>query len=262
MSHFLPEMRNPVATLLKRPRGQLTFAGSRLVFCLSAGLLALGAAQAQGLSGGHTGELPATLQIQVQRLAASQVNAPGGARVEVLTGTLDPRLKLAPCTTVEPYLPAGARAWGSTRVGLRCIAGAVHWNVYLPVTVKVWAPAVTAASALAAGSELTARDLVVSAVDIAAQPSPTFDRPETLLGRRLNAAQPPGVAIRADMLRVRQWFAAGDPVTLITRGEGFSVSSAGEALGPGLDGQSVRVRTEGGRVVVGLPVGERRVEVR
>lgn len=38
-------------------------------------------------------------------------------RMEVSVGTLDSRLRLAPCARVEPYLPAGsacgdARAWG------------------------------------------------------------------------------------------------------------------------------------------------------
>jgi flagella basal body P-ring formation protein FlgA len=64
------------------------------------------------------------------------------------------------------------------------------------------------------------------------------------------------------MLRARQWFAAGEPVTVIARGDGFAVSGTGEALGPGVDGQTVRVRTDSGRIVVGTPVGDRRVEVR
>ena len=33
-------------------------------------------------------------------------------------GSLDPRLKLAPCNQVEPHLPAGTRLWGRSRIGL------------------------------------------------------------------------------------------------------------------------------------------------
>ena len=51
---------------------------------------------------------------------AAAVLAPKGARVQALPGALDPRLNLAPCTRVEPYLPAGVPPWGRTRVGLRC----------------------------------------------------------------------------------------------------------------------------------------------
>ena len=62
-------------------------------------------------------------------------------RMEVSVGQLDPRLRLAPCARVEPHLPAGARLWGRTRLGLRCVEGAVRWNVYLPITVKAFGPA-------------------------------------------------------------------------------------------------------------------------
>lgn len=199
---------------------------------------------------------------QVQAFTAGQVGAPAQARIEVSAGSLDPRLKLAPCQRIEPYLPAGTRLWGSTRVGLRCTDGPVRWNVYLPVTVKVWAPALVAGVPVAAGTELTGRELVLAEVDIAAAPGATFDQLASVVGRKLATPLAPGAALRADMLRQRQWFAAGDPVVLIARGEGFSVSGAGEALGPGLEGQQVRVRTEGGRIVTGLPVGERRVEIK
>ena len=60
---------------------------------------------------------------------------------------------------------------------------------------------------------------------------------------------------------MRQWFAAGDVVRITAQGGGFVVSSSGEALSPGIEGRSVRVRTEGGRVVSGEPVGEREVEL-
>jgi flagella basal body P-ring formation protein FlgA len=219
-------------------------------------------AQAQATQGAATPLLTPQFQQQVQALTAGQIAAPAHARIEVSAGSLDPRLKLAPCNRIEPYLPAGARLWGATRVGLRCTDGPVHWNVYLPVTVKVWAPALVAAAPIAAGTELTGRELMLTEVDIAASPGATFEQASALIGRKLATPLAPGAPVRADMLRLRQWFAAGEPVVLVARGDGFSVSGSGEALGPGLDGQQVRVRTEGGRIVVGLPVGERRVEIR
>ena len=62
-------------------------------------------------------------------------------------------------------------------------------------------------------------------------------------------------------LRRRRWFAAGDTVRLVAQGRGFSVSGEAQALGPGLEGQVVRVRTDSGRVLSGLAVGHNRVEV-
>jgi flagella basal body P-ring formation protein FlgA len=180
----------------------------------------------------------------------------------VVAGHLDPRLRLAPCRKVEPYLPPGAPPWGRTRVGLRCTAGAVAWNVYLPVTVKVWAPALVTRSALAAGAPITAQDLELAEVDLAAENSPTFAQIDELLGRQLNFALPPGTAIRAAQLRTRSWFAAGEQVTVVAGGSGYAVTASGQALSQGLEGQAVRVRTDSGRVITAWPVAENRVEVR
>ena len=68
---------------------------------------------------------PDTLQrIQALGEQAGAALAPGAVRVEIEPGRLDPRLRLAPCERIEPYLPPGARAWGRSRVGLRCVQGA------------------------------------------------------------------------------------------------------------------------------------------
>ena len=60
---------------------------------------------------------------------------------------------------------------------------------------------------------------------------------------------------------MRHWFAAGEVVTVVAVGAGFAVSAEGLALGPGLEGQLTRVRTESGRIVSGMPTGERRLEI-
>lgn len=86
-------------------------------------------------------------------------------RPEVIMGSLDPRLKLAPCGRVEPYLPPGTRLWGRSRVGLRCLEGAVHWNVFLPVTVKAWGPAWVLVRPVTAGTPLVQEDAEIAEID-------------------------------------------------------------------------------------------------
>jgi flagella basal body P-ring formation protein FlgA len=208
------------------------------------------------------GALPAVLARRVVEVTRTAMADSGDARVEIVPGQLDPRLRLAPCQQIEPYLPPGTVPWGRTRVGLRCVSGPVAWNVYLPVTVKVWRRAVVSTAALAAGSELSATDLQVAEVDVAGNSAPVFTDTARLLGRRLVNAVGAGAAMRADNLRVRQWFAAGDKVTLVYRGEGFEASTDGQALNSGMEGQPVRVRVGSGQVLTGLPTGENRVEVR
>ena len=190
-----------------------------------------------------------------------QKEAAARPRVEVVLGTLDPRLKLAPCEKVHAYLPDGTRLWGRSRVGLRCERGAVRWNVYWPVTVKVWAPAVVAVAPLRPGEPIQAADLRVAEVDLAAAFSPAILQVQDVVGRSVVRAVEPGQALRQDDIRQRRWFAAGDPVSVMLRGKGFAVGAAGTALSHGDEGRCVKIRVESGRILCGQPVGDRRVEV-
>lgn len=227
-------------------------------------VLVAGVARAADAPGAEGPVLDAPLQQQVRTLAQAagrHAGAGTGARVEVEVGQLDPRLRLAPCRQVQPYLPAGARPWGKTRVGLRCVQGTVAWNVYLPVTVKVFTPGVVAAGPLAAGTVLTPADIKVAEVDVAEGPTPAVDRAALALGRTLARPLAEGDTLRQGDLRARQFFNAGDAVQLVAVGAGLQVSAEAQALAPGLEGRSVRVRTDSGRIVTGTAVAERRVEV-
>lgn len=229
---------------------------------LVAALLCLAAAA----SGAGAGE--PTVEERVRSLVGTQIGTralpaavAAAARIEIELGRIDPRLKLAPCSRIEPRWPAQARAWGRTQVALRCVEGERHWQVYLPLVVKVLAPAWVPARALPAGTVLAREDLIQTEVDWAAAAQPPHAAAEDLVGRTLSRAVAAGQAVRTDDLRLRQWFASGETVQVVARGQGFTVSGAGQALGPGIEGQPVRVRTESGRVLAGTAVGERRVEV-
>ena len=210
--------------------------------------------------------LPANLAAEVRRLAADAAAVLWGGdtaapRIEVVVGRLDPRLKLAPCQHIVPYLPAGSRPLGHTRLGLRCLQGSALWNVSLPVDVRVWGKSLTAATSLPTGTVLEARHLLSTEVDLAERADPAIAQANLALGRTLARGLAAGEALRRSDLKVRQWFNTGDVVRIVANGPGYAISSEGQAMGPGLEGQSVRVRTDAGRIVSGLPAGERRVEV-
>jgi flagellar basal body P-ring formation protein FlgA len=206
--------------------------------------------------------LDGALAQRVQALAdeAAQRTAPD-LRVQVRLGRLDARLKLAPCTNIQPYLPTGTRLWGASRIGLRCLDAGVRWNVFLPLTVDVFGPGLVAAAPLAAGTTLSAADLKPATINLAAAPSPAVAETELAVGRALARPLAAGQALHVADLRARQWFAAGDTVRLVAAGSGWRIHGEGQALNAGLDGQTVRVRTESGRVVTGTAAGERQVEL-
>ena len=207
--------------------------------------------------------LDAALVERVRQLAetAARATAPPNTRVAVEIGTLDARLRLAPCQQIQPYLPPGVSAWGRSRIGLRCTDGVARWNVTLPVRVAVFGRAVVASGPLPAGVNLSQDQLALADIDIAAEPGAVFTDPALLVGRVL--ARPVGAseALRAPALKSRQWFAAGETVQVHVAGEGFAIASEAQAMGAGIEGQEVRVRFESGRVASGRAVGDRRVEL-
>ncbi|MBX9833651.1 MAG: flagellar basal body P-ring formation protein FlgA, partial [Burkholderiaceae bacterium] len=182
-------------------------------------------------------------------------------RMEVSVGTLDSRLRLAPCAKVEPYLPVGARLWGRTRLGLRCVQGATPWNVFLPVTVKAYGPAWVLTSNVAPGAVLTANDATESEVDWAADNTPVMANPDLWVGQVASRQLVAGQALRQNMVRAPQLFRAGAQVKVLAQGPGYAVTSAGQAMSAAGAGETVRIRMANGKIVGGIVGADGTVEV-
>lgn len=193
--------------------------------------------------------------------APAEANAAKPLRFEVQVGALDSRLRLAACQRIEPYLPPGMRLWGKARIGLRCTQGVKPWNVYLPVTVRVFGQALVAAAPLPAGATLRGDDLRWAEIDLAEDNAPVVTNAALAVGRTLTRPLVAGRGLRQTDLKPRMWFAAGDSVKVLASGPGFSVAGSGQALTPGIEGQTARVRTDSGQVLTGTPVGTRVVEL-
>lgn len=207
-----------------------------------------------------------TLLQQVETMARTGASAATaaqtqGVRVDVKVGKLDPRLKLAPCQHIDTYLPPGLPIWGSTRMGLRCTQGTKLWNVSIPIQVSVYAQATVLKTALAAGTVLDASQLAQAEVDIAAAPGAAVSDPALAIGRTLGRSVAAGATLRQNDLKARQFFAAGETVHVTAVGPGWSVETEGQAVGAGIEGQNVNVRTEAGRLLSARPIGDRQVEV-
>lgn len=173
-------------------------------------------------------------------------------RPEVQIGRLDPRLQLAPCARIEPYLPRGTQLWGRTRVGLKCLEGPVAWNVFLPVTVKAWGPAWVVKKTVAANAVLSTEDAeLVAEVDWADSRAPIVALPEHWVGMQAAFTLLPGQALRQNALRAPQVFSVGSQVRVAAVGAGFEMSSTGQALTVGQVGQPARVKLANGKVVSG-----------
>lgn len=173
-------------------------------------------------------------------------------RMEVSIGQLDARLRLAPCTKVEPYVPVGLRLWGRTRLGLRCTDGGGRWNVFLPVTIKAFGPAWVLRDNVNAGSVLSAADAIEAEADWASENSPVIADPAQWIGQVASRSLVAGQPVRQSMVKAAQAFAAGTQVRVVAQGSGFEVSSDAQAITAGVVGQPVRVRMENGRIANGV----------
>jgi len=203
------------------------------------------------------------LQEQVRLQALREAAAAAGgtqSRIEVVVGEIDPRLQLAACARTEVFRPAGARFWGRAFAGIRCLEGAT-WSIQVPVTVRVFGPALVAAKALVANAPVGGDDVRSAEVEWTREAQGVVTASEQLdqrvLARPIAAGQP----IPLSALRAPQAVGQGEPVRLVGRGNGFSISADGIALASATAGQSVRVRTESGRILTGTARAGRLVEV-
>lgn len=172
-------------------------------------------------------------------------------RMEVQLGKLDPRLNLAPCNRVEPYLPNGSKLWGRTRIGLRCVEGAKPWNVFLPVTIKAFGPAWVLTNNVNMGEVLTHDHAMQAEVDWAESPHAVIALPDDWVGQTAARNLTAGMALRQTMIKAADIFKAGAGVKVRVDGGGFALTSSGKALEAGAVGQNVRVRMDNGRTVIG-----------
>ncbi|WP_176042055.1 flagellar basal body P-ring formation chaperone FlgA [Burkholderia stabilis] len=167
---------------------------------------------------------------------------------------------LAACTTLEPFLPTGARLWGRTTVGVRC-AGERPWTVYLQAKVTVQATYYVAARQIAPGEPLTAADLVARDGDLTVLPLAVITDPAQAVGSTALARISAGLPLRQDMLKSAASVSAGQTVRVVAAGPGFTISAEGSALANAAPGQSVRVRMAAGQIVTAIVKDAGTVEI-
>src|SRR5690606_41225326 len=97
--------------------------------------------------------------------------------------------------------------------------------------------------------------------DLSQETRPALVDPAQVEGQMATRSLRPGQTLRDYHLRVMPPVRPGDPVRVRMIGRGFVVTSDGAAMASAGNGQSVRVRTESGKVLIGT-VNGRTVDVR
>jgi flagella basal body P-ring formation protein FlgA len=173
---------------------------------------------------------------------------------------VDARLALSACPAPEAFLPAGARLWGNSTVGVRC-GGEKPWTIFVPVQVHVVAEYLVAARPLSAGQAVAASDIVPRTADLTLLPAGVLTDPAQAIGKTPVAGLGAGQALRSDLLRAPVVVQAGQSVILQTTGTGFTVRAEGKALAQAAAGQVIQVRTASGATISGIARNDGVVEV-
>lgn len=191
-------------------------------------------------------------------VAAQAAGLPG--EVSTSVGALDPRLALPTCAKLQAYLPAGARLWGSSSVGVRCLADG-GWSVALPVQVKVRGQIVIATRPLLPGQTLAADDLAMRPAELTQMPAGVVTDTAALVGKSLAVGVPAHQPLRHEWVRAPQVIRQGQQVKLIAQGQGFRLTNEGVAVNHALEGQPAQVRLASGQMVRGTARAPGLVEV-
>ncbi len=187
---------------------------------------------------------------------------PAKVQITSLIGKLDPHLRLQKCPqALEAFYPPGARKLGPTTVGVRCL-GSSPWQMYIPVQVKAFGPAVVNKRALPRGSIIQASDLSIATRELSRAIQGYYTSIEEVAGMELRYSLANGSIIGPKSLKPRHLVKRGDIVTILAESNGLHIRVKGTALMNGFKGQSIRIKnTRTKRVLQGEVVASRTVKI-
>lgn len=174
---------------------------------------------------------------------------PGRVTSEV--GAIEALNNLPPCDAFEAFLPSGARLWGRSTVGVRCVASAT-WSLFVKVQVRVYGSYLVAAHNLSQGQVVSAADVAAQEGDLAELPGGILTEVNQAVGRTMTMGISAGRPLRSDNLRAVMAIQQGQSVKVISGGSNFQVSTEGKALNSATAGQVAQVRLSSGQVLSGI----------
>ena len=172
------------------------------------------------------------------------------ARISPQAGSLDPRLRLARCTTaLEAFLQNDRALTSRTVVGVRC-AGDKPWKIYVPVQIAILEPVLTARRPLPRGHVLTVEDVAVEERDVGRLTRGYVSRLDDVLGKRVKQPLNAGRIITPSLLDAAILIKRGQSVTITAHTGGIQVDGAGIALADGSLNERIRVENRQSRRVI------------
>lgn len=192
----------------------------------------------------------AALQQTAEQFLKSQTSGlPGSVTIEV--DPVDQRLNLASCLEPQAFMPNGARLWGKTTIGVKCVAPS-PWTIYLRASVQVISDYLVAAVPLMQGQTISISDVTRVRGDMSSLPSGIITDESQAVGRVAAMSVRAGTPLRMDSIRNQRVVQQGQAVRVVSNGPGFQISTEARALTNANEGQMAQARTPAGQVVSGI----------
>ena len=171
--------------------------------------------------------------------------------INIITEPVDSRTILPACQDLQAFLPNGARLWGKTTVGIKCIAPS-QWTIYVRATVQVIAEYIVTAAPLVQGQVIGPNDISKIKGDLSNLPSGIITESSQAIGRTANISLALGTPLRQDALRSNRVIQQGQVVRIVSIGSGFQITTEGRSLSNASEGQIAQAKTPAGQVVSGV----------
>lgn len=191
-------------------------------------------------------------------LKTQSAGSPG--KVEISANPIDKNLKLSHCPSPQVFFPSNSKAWGKTTIGIQC-GQPNPWNIYVEANVSIIGDYVVAANHLTQGQSLTSNDLMLQKGDLTTLPTGFFTDTSVAVGRVARVSLASGSVMKQEMLKMPIVVAQGQNVRVNGIGQGFSVSTEGQALTNAVEGELVRVRVPNGTIISGTAKNNGQIEV-
>lgn len=225
----------------------------RMPFLLLCILLAAACACAQA------GPAPTDIRQAIEHFLYAQASSPE-TRTKVEIGSIPASPRYASCRKWQAFLPPGSQAWGNVSVGVRCMDGG-SFSFYVGARVVITGNYLVAARPISLGQVVQLEDVRTEQGELTAQGQDLLVSMDQVIGRIAKLNIMPDRPLQAALFRQEPIIQAGQPVKVISRGNGFSVSNEGQALSSGMLGQTIRVRMPGGNIVSGIIRNKGTVEI-
>jgi flagella basal body P-ring formation protein FlgA len=201
----------------------------------------------------HAAEPEYTEAATIRAAAEQAVRDAAGTAGNVLNvnvDAIDPRLRLAPCSTaLRAFVAGDGQLRDRTTIGVRCETNN-RWSIYLGAALSSEVPVLVARRAMAAGSQPVAADFSVVTRRLPGLSSRYLSDPAQLAGQRLRRPVALDEALSADAVAIATVVHRGQEITLLAHGAGMDVRVTVVALSDGRPDERIRVQNPGSQRIV------------